>query len=665
MFLPPGAYTVRFMLQGFATQEQSDVSVSLGKTVTLQVSMRSAFTEQVTVSGTAPVIDVRSTEMGTTVGSSVFTNLPVQRNFASVLLVAPGTNQDAVGVTVYGSSGAENGYYIDGVNTTGVERGTQGKVLNFEFIQEAQVKTGGYQAEYGRATGGLINVITKSGGNEFRGDVFGYYEGESVQDDLSSGTVDDAFLGGVSSLVSNHERADYGLDVGGFVVKDKLWFFGAYNYVKTDEDNQAFRDFTEFGGDNYGFPEPGSIWVGSTTRNLWSGKVTWRAGQNHSLIVSAFGDPTTFEGPVVISPTGLAAESSVFMRHGRLGRDRCHPQVRGRVGPEPGAQHPGCAAQGHQHDRRPGLNEIRFYDYIHPLYLDAGIVPSAGGYGPAQRSEFGRDVYRGDLAYFLANFGGDHELKFGLEYEHITIDNATYNSGGQRIYQFSGTGNDEPGLRLLPSPLLRERPRPGPEHSDAREHREPADREHEDRQPGGLPPGHLAGRLGPDVQPRGPVGVAEALQRPAAGRAGAQRQLGAAPGLHLGLPRPTARRKIYGSWGYFYESIPMDMVIRSFGNEFLVFSYNFNGYFSANPNDVSCDPEVIALGLRSRCTLTGGDTPVDPNLKGQYMEEYILGGEIEVAQDFVVGVKYINRNLGRVIEDMLHAGTDLPDRQPG
>ena len=67
------------------------------------------------------------------------------------------------------------------MNTTGVEYGFQGKELNFEFIQEVDVKTGGYEAEFGRSTGGIINVITKSGGNEFHGDVFGYFDDDSLQ----------------------------------------------------------------------------------------------------------------------------------------------------------------------------------------------------------------------------------------------------------------------------------------------------------------------------------------------------------------------------------------------------------------------------------------------------------------------------------------------------
>jgi hypothetical protein len=101
--------------------------------------------------------------------------------------IAPGTSSDAnpenTGqgtITVYGSTGNENSFFIDGVNTTGVEYGFQGKELNFEFIQAIEVKAGGYEAEYGRATGGIVSVITKSGGNEPAA-TFGYFDDDSLQ----------------------------------------------------------------------------------------------------------------------------------------------------------------------------------------------------------------------------------------------------------------------------------------------------------------------------------------------------------------------------------------------------------------------------------------------------------------------------------------------------
>ena len=102
-------------------------------------------------------------------GSNVIAQLPLGRNYASVTTTVAGTGKDAVGLTIYGATGLENQYLIDGINTTGVRWGTQGKSLNTEFIQEVEVRTGGYEAEFGQVVGGNINVITKSGGNEFHG----------------------------------------------------------------------------------------------------------------------------------------------------------------------------------------------------------------------------------------------------------------------------------------------------------------------------------------------------------------------------------------------------------------------------------------------------------------------------------------------------------------
>ena len=120
----------------------------------------------------------------------MFEALPTDRNYAAVAQVTAGVNtqvdpynpsNDSTALTVYGSSKSENSYVIDGLDTSGVEYGTQGTTLNFEFIQEVEVKTGGYEAEFGRSTGGIINVITKSGGNEFHGDAFGYYNNDGLQ----------------------------------------------------------------------------------------------------------------------------------------------------------------------------------------------------------------------------------------------------------------------------------------------------------------------------------------------------------------------------------------------------------------------------------------------------------------------------------------------------
>ncbi len=167
-------------LSGMGTAAKN-ATVTLDSTATVNMQMQVSAKEAITVTGEAPLVDTASTTTGTNYSAKVMDKLPIGRNYASIVLSQPGVQGDSgevqgrsLALSVYGSTSAENMFLIDGVNTTNVIKGFQGKVINTEFIQEVEVKTGGYQAEYGRNTGGVVNVITKSGGNEFHGDVFGY-----------------------------------------------------------------------------------------------------------------------------------------------------------------------------------------------------------------------------------------------------------------------------------------------------------------------------------------------------------------------------------------------------------------------------------------------------------------------------------------------------------
>src|SRR5215472_7353100 len=181
--ISPGPYKVMANLSGFGAI-QKNATVTLDSTATVNIQMQLATKEAVTVTGEAPLVDVTSTTTGSNYSAKVIEKLPVARNYADIIRSNPGVNVDrgenqgrALALTVYGATSVENQYIIDGVNTTNVIKGFQGKAINTEFIQEVEVKTGGYQAEYGRAMGGVIIVITKSGGNEFHGDGFYYYDG--------------------------------------------------------------------------------------------------------------------------------------------------------------------------------------------------------------------------------------------------------------------------------------------------------------------------------------------------------------------------------------------------------------------------------------------------------------------------------------------------------
>src|SRR5204863_1012924 len=228
--LPPGQYKVSVEASGFAKYTSADFSVNLGRTSSAdsQLSLATA-TATVNVTGGA-VVDTAQNTTGSNVSSEQFSNFPTQRTVQGLYTIAPTVTRsglrDATGrdsdPSVAGSSGPENNYILDGVNTTDPAFGGSGANLPFEFVQEVEIKTGAFGAEYGKSTGGIFNVITKSGGNEVHGDAFGYFSSKG----LVRKTNEFPFQG---SAPNGFSEIDAGIDVGGPIKKDKLWFFGAFN----------------------------------------------------------------------------------------------------------------------------------------------------------------------------------------------------------------------------------------------------------------------------------------------------------------------------------------------------------------------------------------------------------------------------------------------------
>ncbi|HEY4641981.1 MAG TPA: TonB-dependent receptor, partial [Thermoanaerobaculia bacterium] len=305
--LPPGSYTVAFTLSGFGQKKQAAVSVLLGKETAVDAVLTPAMTESITVGSFAPPIDTSSNTLGTNLNATQIETLPTARNYSSVAQITPGVSIDAIqtddkqtpSITVYGSSGAENAFYVDGVNTTNSEYGFQGKELNFEFIEAMEVKTGGYEAEYGRATGGIINVITKSGSNQMHGDVFGYDTSDSLQ--TSSHSVAGPTPGGFT-------RKDYGVDVGGFIVRDKLWFFGAYDQVRNTQSNILLQG--PLGGDAVTSP---------SHRNLGSAKLTYSYNPSHTFVATFLQDPRIDGGAIDDANHKLTGDAITFLGQQNFG----------------------------------------------------------------------------------------------------------------------------------------------------------------------------------------------------------------------------------------------------------------------------------------------------------------------------------------------------------
>jgi len=622
-FLPPGTYQLTFKLEGFAT-EKAEVQVALGRDTELNVSIRPVTAEEITVVATAPTIDTTSTTVGANLTAREIQTLPTGRNYSSVVQVAPGTSTDANPspaaentITVYGSSGAENVYYVDGVNTTNLEYGFQGKELNFEFIQEIDVKTGGYEAEHGKATGGVINVITKSGGNELHGDVFGYHDADGLQNTSKA-------IVATTGRTTGFTKEDFGADLGGFLKRDKLWFFVAYDRV----DNSTDRVLDSG-------PQAGSGATSKSERDLGAAKLTYRLSDSHSLIASYLQDPRTDTGAINDANHSLNGEPSTYLGEQQFGGRDLALRYEGLFGTAWSAS--GQIAR-HREENSVGPattagNSVQFLDAASDNF-------QTGGFGLIQSKEFEREFYGGSLSRFF----GATEVKGGVEYERETADVSKRMSGGQQVTVLA---NEVDPSRPIYRHFYWTTPTATP--GNAPLSALSASPEHK------VTTAYLQTRWA--ALPNLTVNAGLRWDRQEIFDAGGVKQIDLkkdyAPRLGVIWDPPSgATDKLYASFGRYYEQIPMDLVIRSFSYERQPRIFNFS------PTSIVPDPQADAeIGTASQ--ILGGFTePSDPNLENQYLEETILGYDREVATDLAVGIKGVYRRYGQVIEDFLCTDPD-------
>src|ERR1051325_2165441 len=318
--LPPGRYLVASEpAQGFAQAVKEDVEVSLSKTSSVEFRLEpKGTTTTVTVRLETPGIDTTNNTSGTTVSKDQFSNFVTQRTVQSIYTIAPSVTRsglrDASGrdrdPSVAGSSGLENLYIFDGINTTDPSFGGSGANLPFEFIQEVEIKTGAFGAEYGLTTGGIFNVLTKSSGNELHGDGFAYFTTKG----MVSGTKHFPFTGAAPNGFS---EIDAGFDLGGALKKDRLWFFGAFNPQRRE--NSYFTQTLR---------QPVSNRV---TTPFYAAKLTYAPGERHVFTFSTFGDFTKISGfrvnmsnnvvPLSGPLAGFGGAPNSFIGDGELGGD--------------------------------------------------------------------------------------------------------------------------------------------------------------------------------------------------------------------------------------------------------------------------------------------------------------------------------------------------------
>ncbi|MBI1951501.1 MAG: carboxypeptidase regulatory-like domain-containing protein [Acidobacteria bacterium] len=278
-------YFVRASFPGFATLDYSEVEIKAGQTTALRLTLppETPFRERVEVRARPQVVNLESTTTETRLTSEFIDALPILgRNYQDILALAPGvTDTDGDGnPNIHGARDTDVITLVDGVSTTDPLTGKMGAQLNIESIQEIEIKTSGATAEFSRAQGGFANIITKSGGNEFKGTFKFFWRGQALDGD-GAGTDDPRLHGGLGE----QGLRDLGfndfmpfLSLEGPIVKDRAWFFTAHEYVQQEDPvnavNTAFvagkKEFREFA------------------------KVTWQATPNNRLALSLNYDPQKY-----------------------------------------------------------------------------------------------------------------------------------------------------------------------------------------------------------------------------------------------------------------------------------------------------------------------------------------------------------------------------------
>jgi hypothetical protein len=722
--LPPGEYLVRFYFSNINV-ERPGVFLQTDKTLSVNVAIPTQRAEVKTyrITEKAPTVDVGNTQQQTTVTNEFVRNTPVRgRTYDAVLTLAPGaaTETGTGGVSFSGATGPENNFLIDGVNTTDPAFGLLGTQLTLEFIGETEVITGGYNAEYGRATGGVVNVITKSGSNNFHGDIWFY---------ATPFQLDPPILGRSGEALASRQKTkysfDFGFDLGGPIVKDKIWFYVGFQptfttaqadrYIRERADMNAPATLPARGvyqGDldpSVACPKgldktfcntPGLLAPGYVTnvdpqftRHFsndsrlynWIAKLNFQLNQNNSLVLQYIGSPSTNNG----YPNGFATNGADTTYQGSS-FENTHDASLHFVSKLADRRLQLDIVAGYHYDditQTPisgGEQAGAFYQPIESLtFFEPNVTPCAikpigagsfnpcpvqnyrvGGWGFLDHTTVQRISAAASATYF-ARLGGTHALKLGFDFEDNIFAHKRNYTGGA-FYRVNTDGSIE---------IYREYAQKS------------ADSATNPNGPGialpdtGFNSTEHTFNYGAYLRDSYNVGFIPGLTVNAGVRWEAQQVQGADGTTPIAIydnwaPRVGAiydftrkgRGKIFASYGWFYESIPMDINDRQFSGE--------GGVNPTTPMGAGCVPNMQGVYDFTKCSpvtmvtnadINGGTyAAVQPGLKGMYSEEVVAGIQYDVGYDLVLGASYIHRDLGRIIEDMSpNAGSDYIIANPG
>jgi TonB dependent receptor/Carboxypeptidase regulatory-like domain len=706
--LPPGTYTVRLEGDTYRPFSRGDIELRINSTIRLNSELlpEGLKAEEIVVIASAPTVDVGSTTTGVTVNADYVNRIPLNapsskgaatRSFESLAQVAPGAVADTYGVSIGGTTSPENRYVVDGVPVNNAAFGIIGTPLSVEFVKEANIVTGGYMPEYGRATGGQLDVLTKTGSNEFHGSVF-----SSITPGIFEGPRPTNYR--AFSVISTHPSLssiqDFGFDLGGPILKDKLWFYiGASPSAAS---YKLVRGLNIVGNDGALEAVPGTEQTFYATQRsvTFIGKLTYLINQNNTLTLTVSGAPTISggNGTFGVNPRNGLVEidnansggiingaysalahtyisnsvdssikwSSAFnnkhlLVDANVGWHHEESAVRAADGTAlASGKGQSTISQVFWQRTDPGPHTINDFE---PGATPAACDPMRGGNparcpvstyysgGPGALNEATLEtIVGGAKVTSLVSALGHHVIKGGVDFEFASYQSARGHSGFD-VYQETTDGKSFTDYRKFAFLV-------GP------------DKVVELQKYAALSTSNTFGGYIQDSW-----SILDKVTLNAGLRYDAQLLYGYDGKLAITLPNQLSprvgviydftqagRSKLFANYARYYQSLPLDAIDRSIPGE---------RQLSSTHDASRCDPRSVSQqqGIcgddRSRTpvgapyspnqlwNIIGSDkAPVDPKLEAESSEELSLGGEYEILRNGRVGLQYTKRWQRQVIEDM-------------
>ena len=636
-YLTPGLYAVRVELAGFGPLERSEIDVRLGQRVELELVLAAgSFAEAVEVKGASPVVDLSSAAASTTVESSFLQHVPVGRQLGDSLSLASGVSSGggtgSANPSISGATGLENQYVVDGLSvnsqrygTLGVfhrDYGALGTGVTYDFVNEIQVRSAGTEAEYAQSTGGVVNVVTKSGGNDWHASVFGYLrpgwlEGDRREVVLPSGAANAA----------STNTAELGFTLGGPIVRDRAFFFVAFD---------PQRDTTTYLAPD-GFP---LATLGEVDRERdvvpYAAKATVQLGGSHRLDLSLFGDPAEADNGPQSAATMLFRDAGAFSSLEYGGHNQAL-RYQGVLGDDWLLEASAGKSRSYMREA-PAVNEWLVTDYtVRPAQASGG----KGRFEPDSSGDSTQYHLRAEHVF------GRHDVRVGASYEDVGYTFSDSFTGSTILLRNGVRTSTGVVVSVISDPTYGRiyRAVNGRQWADRDSWQESSSFFAQDRV-----------ELGDGLTVT--AGLRYEVQR-IGGPSGSFTFDGNwAPRLSVVFdPSGRGRMKLFGSAGVFFARVPNNLPLYSFGSSGA--RVLRADYF--DPELTEPIPDGTPAGGTSTHLILGQSsaTRYDPNAKLGYVREAVIGFEGEAAPRLSLGARLVYRDMPRILEDVGNAAMIL------